>query len=241
MRRIRARGRDGGRRAVAEFPSDFEYRSKCRVRLPRQHVLAWRKSWPLAASIDASVSALITVSYERTAVGKIRLFASHCPSNGCSLTELAVVSRGVSEPPMADGTEPTTRVRLCAQPIRGDRFHDRRQTLGIAPVTDNRIHVLVPHGASPELEHRRSPCRKIDDIDIVSRDDGIRLTSHRATLFDSADMLGFSACRSAMEQLLHEKRCTLGTITAIRTSDWRTQSTGYRHNGGGHRVATAVA
>jgi very-short-patch-repair endonuclease len=84
---------------------------------------------------------------------------------------------------------------------------------GLRRVEDRRIHVLVPHGASPELDgvivHR---CRRIDDVDIVERDDGIRLTSPPRTLFDSADMLGLSAARSVMEQLLHENRCTFGTI-----------------------------
>ncbi len=81
-------------------------------------------------------------------------------------------------------------------------------------VRENGLHVLVPHGASPELEgvvvHR---CRRIDPVDIVERADGIRLTSPPRTLFDSADMLGFEVTRSVLEQILHEGICTLGTIT----------------------------
>lgn len=84
---------------------------------------------------------------------------------------------------------------------------------GLRGITDNRIHVLIPHGASPELDgiivHR---CRRVDEVDIVQRGDGIRLTSPPRTLFDSADMLGFKGCRSAMEQMLHDEMCTLGTI-----------------------------
>ena len=58
-------------------------------------------------------------------------------------------------------------------------------------VSDPKIHVLVPHGCSPELDgvvvHR---CRRIDPVDIVQRADGIRLTSPPRTIFDSADMIG---------------------------------------------------
>lgn len=81
---------------------------------------------------------------------------------------------------------------------------------GLRRVNDQRIHVLVPHGASPQLDgivvHR---CRRIDAIDIVQRGDGIRVTSPPRSLFDAADILGVSATRSALEQLLHEERCTL--------------------------------
>ncbi|MEI8238568.1 MAG: type IV toxin-antitoxin system AbiEi family antitoxin domain-containing protein [Actinomycetota bacterium] len=75
------------------------------------------------------------------------------------------------------------------------------------------VHVLVPHGCSPQLPgivtHR---CRRIDAVDIVERPDGIRLTSPPRTLFDSADMLGIAGARSVLEQILHEKMCTLGTV-----------------------------
>jgi len=75
------------------------------------------------------------------------------------------------------------------------------------------VHLLVPHGCSPEMDgvvvHR---CRRIDPVDIVERQDGIRLTSPPRTLFDSADMLGLSAARSVLEQMLHEKMCTLPTV-----------------------------
>jgi hypothetical protein len=55
--------------------------------------------------------------------------------------------------------------------------------------------------------------RRIDKVDVVDRADGIRLTSPPRTLFDAADMLGFSASRSVLEQVLHEGTCTLGTVT----------------------------
>lgn len=75
------------------------------------------------------------------------------------------------------------------------------------------IHVLVPHGRSPELRgivvHR---CRRIDPVDIVERADGIRLTSPPRTLFDCADMLGAQAAESVLEQLLDDERCTFATV-----------------------------
>jgi very-short-patch-repair endonuclease len=81
-------------------------------------------------------------------------------------------------------------------------------------MSDPKVHVLVPHGCSPEMEgvvvHR---CRSIDPVDIVQRPDGIRLTSPPRTLFDCADMIGHEATTSALEQLLNEQRVTFGTIT----------------------------
>ena len=51
-------------------------------------------------------------------------------------------------------------------------------------MTDPLIHVLVPHGVSPEMPgvvvHR---CRRVDPVDIVQRSDGIRLTSPPRTIF----------------------------------------------------------
>ena len=89
----------------------------------------------------------------------------------------------------------------------GQEWHLRR-------MLDPLIHVLVPHGRSPEMEgvvvHR---CRRIDPVDIVQRPDGIRLTSPPRTLFDSADMIGVEAATSVLEQLLNEQRVTFGTVS----------------------------
>ena len=46
----------------------------------------------------------------------------------------------------------------------------------------------------------------------MERPDGIRVASPPRTLFDSADLLGISAARSVMEQILNEKMCGLETI-----------------------------
>jgi hypothetical protein len=80
--------------------------------------------------------------------------------------------------------------------------------------TDPKIHVLVPHGRSPEMKgvvvHR---CRTIDSVDIVQRADGIRLTSPPRTIFDSADMIGAEATASVIEQVLNEHWMTFETIS----------------------------
>jgi hypothetical protein len=84
---------------------------------------------------------------------------------------------------------------------------------GYRRVEDTRLHALVPHTSALSLDgvivHR---CRQIDPVEMVQRPDGIRVTSPPRTLFDSADMLGLSAARSVMEQILHEGYCTLETI-----------------------------
>ncbi|MCE9621579.1 MAG: hypothetical protein K8R99_04440 [Actinomycetia bacterium] len=84
---------------------------------------------------------------------------------------------------------------------------------GFRNVEDREIHVLVPHGASPALAgatvHR---CRRIDAVDIVQRPDGIRVTSPPRTLFDGAFYLGLDSARSVLEQMLHDRRCTIGTV-----------------------------
>lgn len=88
-------------------------------------------------------------------------------------------------------------------------------------VDDDRTHILIPHGsaAAPDgvVVHR---CRNIEPVDIVHRPDGIRVTSPPRTLFDSAEMLGRSATRSVLEQILHERTCTLETVvdTYLRLS-----------------------
>jgi hypothetical protein len=112
-----------------------------------------------------------------------------------------------------DTREATMRAACVRNQSALIAFTTAAKLWGLRGVRDMRIHVLVPHGVSPELEgivvHR---CRRIDDVDQVARPDGIRLTSPPRTLFDSADMLGLSVARSATEQMLHERTCTFGTI-----------------------------
>jgi very-short-patch-repair endonuclease len=104
---------------------------------------------------------------------------------------------------------------VCARnPAAMIGFTTAGQEWGIRRMRDPWVHALVPHGRSPEMEgvivHR---CRRVDPVDIVQRPDGIRLTSPPRTIFDSADMLGFEATASALEQLLNEQRVTFGTIS----------------------------
>jgi hypothetical protein len=77
----------------------------------------------------------------------------------------------------------------------------------------NGVHVLIDHGTTPEIPgiivHR---CRRIDSVDVVERPDGIRLASPPRALFDAADMLGFDATRSALEQILNDRFCTIDTV-----------------------------
>jgi hypothetical protein len=92
-------------------------------------------------------------------------------------------------------------------------FTTAGQLWGQRRMRDPLIHVLIPHGHSPELEgvvvHR---CRRIDPVDIVERPDGIRLTSPPRTLFDCGDMIGIEATTSVLEQMLNEHRLTFGTV-----------------------------
>ncbi|MCU1500978.1 MAG: hypothetical protein JWM12_332 [Ilumatobacteraceae bacterium] len=67
---------------------------------------------------------------------------------------------------------------------------------------DEQVHVLVPHGSSPKMAgvevHR---CRRIDIVDVTERQQ-LALTSPPRTLFDCADMLGFDAAASVLEQVI---------------------------------------
>ena len=104
------------------------------------------------------------------------------------------------------------------------------------------IHVLVPHGRSPEMDgvvvHR---CRRIDPVDIVQRADGIRLTSPPRTMFDSADMIGAEATTSVLEQLLNERRITFGTITDTVQRLYHPNRPGSSDDARRHPVASGMA
>lgn len=104
---------------------------------------------------------------------------------------------------------------VCARnPAAMIGFTSAGQLWGLRRMSDPRIHVLVPHGRSPQMAgvvvHR---CRRIDPVDLVQRPDGIRLTSPPRTIFDSADMIGSEATASVLEQLLNEQTVTFGTIS----------------------------
>ncbi len=129
--------------------------------------------------------------------------------------ELVVVLPGVYRSAQWPLGREQIMVAVCARnPAALIGLTTAGQVWGLRKMSDARMHVLIPHGRSPEIEgvvvHR---CRRIDPVDIVELSTGIRLTSPPRTLFDCADMIGASATASVIEQLLHEQRCTLGTIT----------------------------
>jgi len=128
--------------------------------------------------------------------------------------ELAVLQHGVYGSRQWPDSRARQLVALCAMGMSIAIGFTTAATLwGFRGIADKRVHILTPHAVSPEIPgvivHR---CRKIDAVDLVVRPDGIRVTSPPRTLFDSADLLGVKAARSVMEQILHEKLCTLGTI-----------------------------
>ena len=103
---------------------------------------------------------------------------------------------------------------ICARdPLALISFTTACRSWGFRRVEDEGRHVLVPHSSRSTFVgatvHR---CRSIAEVDIVRRPDGIRLTSPPRTLFDSADMLGPRAAKSVLEQILHERMCTLETV-----------------------------
>ncbi|HKA05253.1 MAG TPA: hypothetical protein VKD67_13030 [Acidimicrobiales bacterium] len=80
---------------------------------------------------------------------------------------------------------------------------------------DPRLHVTLPGcvqrqvpGAVVHWSHRIHP------VDVVERDDGIRVTSPPRTAFDLAWQLSDHRLASIIEQLVHEKRCTIPTLVA---------------------------
>ncbi len=87
-------------------------------------------------------------------------------------------------------------------------------TLRSLPVNDQ-VHVLVPHGSSPTLPgvvvHR---CRVVDLVDVVHRDDGLRVTSPARTLFDCADQLGPTRATSILEQIIDDGHGAFATHAA---------------------------
>lgn len=128
--------------------------------------------------------------------------------------ELTVLQHGVYGSRQWPDSRERQLVALCAMGMSIAIGLTTAGTLwGFRAIKDKRIHLLTPHAVSPEVAdvvvHR---CRRIDPVDLVERPDGIRMTSPPRTLFDSADLLGVRAARSVMEQILHEKMCTLGTI-----------------------------
>ena len=88
---------------------------------------------------------------------------------------------------------------------------------GLRKMTNNFVHVLIPHDHSVRitgaLVHR---CRNIDaDLDLITRDDGVRLTNVARTLFDVADMIGLENAISAIEDALAKQLCTFDDLVSM--------------------------
>jgi very-short-patch-repair endonuclease len=80
---------------------------------------------------------------------------------------------------------------------------------------DRRLHITLPGrikrivpGAVLHWSHR------VDATDVVERPDGVRLTSPPRTAFDLAWQLSDERLESVIEQLVHDKRCTIPTLFA---------------------------
>lgn len=95
-------------------------------------------------------------------------------------------------------------------------FTTAGQLHGLRKMFDDRVHLLVPHGASPELSgvivHR---CRRIDPEDIVEIDGGMRVTSVARTLFDVGGVVGHKRVVSALENALDRRLVDINAISEV--------------------------
>ena len=95
-------------------------------------------------------------------------------------------------------------------------FTTAGQLHGLRKMFDDRVHLLVPHGASPELSglivHR---CRRIDSEDIVEIGGGMRVTSVARTLFDVGGVVGHKRVVSALENALDRKLVDINAISEV--------------------------
>jgi hypothetical protein len=126
--------------------------------------------------------------------------------------------------PMATGTfrdpsHPPGRLQLMVaaclrQPAAAVCSTSAGQEYGIRGMRDPQVRVLLPYGMRLDLPGVATQrCRQIDPVDITGRRaDGIRLTSPPRTLVDSAPLVGFDRTLSAVEQVVHEGRCTVTTL-----------------------------
>lgn len=167
---------------------------------------AWCASHHGVVSIDQ----LLAMGYSRATI--YRLVARG---------ELTIVLPGVFKA----STWPTGRVQLMVAACL------RNQSVSIGYITagelwnyrrvpnDPLIHLLVPHTCSTHFDghadvfvvHR---CRQIDPVDIVQRDDGIRLVSPARAALDIADVMLDSGTASILEQLANDGRVTIATHAA---------------------------
>ena len=95
-------------------------------------------------------------------------------------------------------------------------FTTAGQIHGLRKMFDDRVHLLVPHGSSPDLPglvvHR---CRKIDPEDVVPLGNGMRVTSVARTLFDVGGVIGHRRVVSALENALDRKLVNMDAMSEV--------------------------
>jgi len=130
--------------------------------------------------------------------------------------ELVILQPGVFQSTQYSTGDLQRQIAAC---MRNDEVMIARLTAGRTwsfrrLPADRLIHVLVPHGCSPQLRdvvvHRS---RTIDPVDIVEFSNGLRVTSPPRTLYDIAGGIGDVATTSIMEQLIYQDGGTLTTHT----------------------------
>jgi very-short-patch-repair endonuclease len=95
-------------------------------------------------------------------------------------------------------------------------FTTAGQIHGLRQMFDHRVHLLVPHGASPLLPglvvHR---CRNIDQGDVIDLGNGMRVTSVARTLFDVGGVVGHRRVVSSLENALDRKLVDIDAISEV--------------------------
>lgn len=139
--------------------------------------------------------------------------------------ELLPLFPGVYRSPAVGAGRLQIMTAICLRnPAAVIAFTTAGELHGIRGMRRPTIHVLVPHGHSPVLPgvvvHR---CRDVADSDVVTRPDGIRLTSVARTLFDASWLVGVEDGGSALEQCLDKAWVTLEEVIHLteRLAKWR--------------------
>lgn len=136
---------------------------------------------------------------------------------------LELVLRGAYRTPSAPVSELSQCAAVCAArpdvaiagPTAGRLWGFRR----LPP--DRRIHVIARRASNPAIARWIVPYRTDarHDVDVLQRDDGIRITSRARTAFDLARWLGPDDLLSVIEQAAHDGRIGDDEFLAV-AADW---------------------